>query len=188
MFSRKLSVFHRTCFCTKSCKNTQYTRTLSIQNHCYPQRPFSRYQIASSSPKVVSSPLNVVSSPPNARTHTIADHGPPMSLSKKLKRYGISFVLVDFCTWSLSVSTFFCLYSVGVEMVSILDFAQQLIDVAYWADTLGVSYKSLTSDTAALSLALVSATITFPIRLCCDMLILVFLNRLGIICGPKQTM
>ena len=183
MISPKTSrnLFHSCCFYVNSYKASRHIQTAvhaKYHGHCNQKLMLDSHRGVQSSQQIRSKNLST--------TFSDADVS-HLSLSKRLKRYGMSFILVDFCTWSCTVSTFFVLYSVGVEMGTIISFSQQLIDVLYWADTFGVPVKSLTGDTAALSLAFVSATITFPLRLFLDLLILVVLNRLGIIYGPRQS-
>jgi len=112
---------------------------------------------------------------------------PPTTLSKRLKRFGISFFIVDCCTWVGSIATFFILFSAGLEMNTLMFYAEQMMDVAYWTSWYGINPESLTGDGAAVSLAWVVTAATSPIRLLLDLTILVTLKKLRVIGEPKCT-
>ena len=111
---------------------------------------------------------------------------PAPSLVSHLSKYGVSFLIVDCCTWLTAVSTFFSLFHLGLEMDTVVSYAECAIDVQYFSQLYGVDMSLVASDKAAVSLALIAATITSPIRFMLDMVVLVILTRFGVICGPKK--
>eukprot|EP00116_Pleurobrachia_bachei_P002669 sb/3462931/ len=105
----------------------------------------------------------------------------PWSIGKKLRTYGMHYVILDCCTWASSIGTLFVLFSSGVKMETILSWAGTVIDVEYWRGLMGVQVDSLTGDKAAVSLAVVTSTILSPIRAVLNLVILVTLKRTGFV-------
>ena len=110
-----------------------------------------------------------------------------VTLYKRLKRYGIAFLITDCSTWFLSLSTFFLLFSAGVQMDTLVSAAEHVCDVRYYAGLFNINLADLTGDKAALSLSAIACTITFPIRLYVDFVVLFVLTRMGVICPPKES-
>jgi hypothetical protein len=110
-----------------------------------------------------------------------------VTLYKKLKRYGIAFAVVDCCTWACSLATFFVLFSAGVQMETLVVWVEQLCDVRYWAEVFNIDITALSGDKAALSLSMVACTITFPVRLYVDFVVLFVLRKMGVICPPDKS-
>ena len=118
----------------------------------------------------------------NCKYLSTSNSPPKVKLSKRLKRYGVTFLVVDCCTWAISFATFFVLFSAGVQMETLLWYAEQICDVAFWAELFHVDMAALSGDTAALSLSLIACTVTFPIRMYIDLAVLFVLRKMGVIC------
>ena len=119
--------------------------------------------------------------------HSSSSSSSQVTLYKRLKRYGIAFLITDCSTWFLSLSTFFLLFSAGVQMDTLVSAAEHVCDVRYYAGLFNINLADLTGDKAALSLSAIACTITFPIRLYVDFVVLFVLTRMGVICPPKES-
>lgn len=165
------------CTCNEWIAKPRPTRHLTYN----PSQLSRRNYKALSRPRLPSSrPLLVESSNVRGLTSHVA-------LARKLKRYGIVFVVVDTCTWLATTSTFFVLFSMGVQMDTLLFYAEQVSDVQYWAGIFNIETAELAGDKAALSLSLMASTVTFPIRIYLDFLVLFLLRKLGLIYVPNET-
>jgi len=157
--------------CQASCRPLHcHQSPLSLQCYQSPLSPFIRTML------------------PNSRCFSTSDSSAnsKMTLSKRLKRYGVAFAVVDCCTWAASFGVFFLLFSAGVQLETVLLYAEHVTDVWYWADVFNINIADLSGDNAALSLSLISCTITSPIRLNLDLLLLFLLTEWGFIRGFKN--